>query len=107
MPIPYSIDQQIMNELLLHEAGLGARQGALATASSSSKSPTPGDGSGVGDAQRDTSSSEGDGEGEGTWTGVQTIPENSGDESSDEEFTMKVYCSTNTFVVETNLLYSS
>jgi hypothetical protein len=83
-------DQQIMNELLLHEAGLGALPGGLggagpSTASSSSKSPTPG-----GELHRESSSSEGDEEEKGGWAPAQAIPENSGDESSDEEFTMKV-----------------
>ncbi|CAI8025266.1 General transcription factor IIE subunit 1 [Geodia barretti] len=83
-------DQQIMNELLLHEAGLGALPGGLggagpSTASSSSKSPTPG-----GELHRESSSSEGEEEEKGGWAPAQAIPENSGDESSDEEFTMKV-----------------
>ena len=79
-----------MNELLLHEAGLGALPGGLggagpSTASSSSKSPTPG-----GELHRESSSSEGEEEEKGGWAPAQAIPENSGDESSDEEFTMKV-----------------
>ena len=77
-----------MNELLLHEAGLGALPGGLSTAgpsTASSKSPTPG-----GELQRESSSSEGEGEEKGGWATVPTIPENSGDESSDEEFTIKV-----------------
>ena len=72
-----------MNELLLHEAGLGALPGGLGP-STASKSPIPG-------LQRETSSSEGEGEEEGGgWAEPQSIPENSEDESSDEEFTMKV-----------------
>ena len=86
-------DQQIMNELLLHEAGLGALPGGRgsaaagpSTASSSSKSPTPGGG----DMGRESSSSEREEERGGWAPAAQTIPENSEDESSDEEFTMKV-----------------
>ena len=92
-------DQQIVNELLLHEAGLGALPGgglAGPSTTSSSKSPTPGRGGGGGgggrrggDVQGESSSSELEEEEEGRgW--AQTIPENSGNESSDEEFTMKV-----------------
>ena len=82
-----------MNELLLHEAGLGSLPGSLtvpSTASSSSKSPTPGGGAEL--LRESSSSSEGEGEGGGSgWPTAETVQEMSGDESSDEEFTMKVW----------------
>ena len=90
-------DQQIVNELLLHEAGLGALPGgglAGPSTTTSSKSPTPGRGEGGGgrggDVQGESSSSELEEEEDERRGWAQTIPENSGNESSDEEFTMKV-----------------
>lgn len=72
-------DQQIMNELLLHEGGLSSVPGL----SRGLSGPL---------GQRYTSSSEGEEEGEqGGWTGAQPAQEQSTEEeSSDEEFTMKV-----------------
>ena len=80
-------DQQIMNELLLHESGLRGLSAASAGPSSTAPLSQA--------SSRYSSSSEGEGEGEEgegqrVWEGAQPTLEKSEDESSDEEFTMKV-----------------
>ena len=84
-------DQQIMSELLLHESGLSSMPSA-GPSSSSSGPPLHGDLQ----ATKYSSSSEGEGEGEdmeegGGWMGAQSVPNQSDEDSSDEEFTIKVY----------------
>ena len=83
-------DQKIMNELLIHEGRLGGVAGLSGAGAPSGAAGVRGD-------QYTTYSSsseeeEEEEEKERVWVGSQPNPDQSAEESSDEEFTMKVKC---------------
>ena len=72
-----------MSELLLHESGLSGMPGL-----GGAGQPLPGDQGNKYSSSSEEEEEEGEGEGEGGW--MDTRQRNSAEESSDEEFTMKV-----------------
>ena len=72
-------DQKIMNELLIHEGRLASGAGPSSASAAAAEAQ----------CRKYSSSSEEEGEGRRGWGDVQANPEHS-EESSDEEFTMKV-----------------
>ena len=80
-------DQKIMNELLIHEGRLGGVAGLSGAGAPSGTAVARGD-----QYTTYSSSSEEEEEEEKGWAGSQPNPDQSAEESSDEEFTMKVKC---------------
>ena len=98
-------DQKIMNELLIHEGRLGGVAGLSGVGAPSGTVGVRGD---QYTTYSSSSEEEEEEEEEKRWAGSQPNPDQSAEESSDEEFTMKVKCTVmNDIHVHTFIMHKS